>query len=199
MSNFVINTANIEASARTGYARATVKVNGYWSSDTMTLYLERGRFDSKEWGISISHSSGGRDTKEVARDLEAETYYGEALIALAQYGRELQKRFPEFEAQYKEYVKKLRAENDRINKEREERIAADPAVGELMAKKLADELLFGQSMKARQRGISNGYPVTFSKSMRGRTMFYVGGSVVSKKVFISKLSELSRSSLELVA
>ncbi len=199
MSNFEINTANIEASARTGYARATVKVNGYWSSDTMTLYLERGRFGSKEWGISISHSSGGRDTKEVACDMEAETYYGEALIALAQYGRELQKRFPEFEEQYQEYVKELRAENDRINKEREERIAADPAVGDLMAKKLADELLFGQALKARQRGLTDGYAVTFSKSMRGRTMFYVGGSVASKKVFISKLAAMSRSSLELVA
>ena len=200
MSNFEINTANIETSARTGSARATVKVKGYWSSDTITLYLRRGYVGSKEWLVEISHSSGGRDSKEVACDLEAETYYGEALIALAQYGRELQKRFPEFEAQYQEYIAELRAESERAAAERDARIAADTAVGELLAKKLADSLTFGGAIKARVRGWTDTYhQVTFTKSLRGRTIFRVGGDVTSKKAFISKLAEMSLASIENVA
>ncbi len=199
-TNFEINASNIETSVRSGYARATVKVKGYWSGDSITLYLERGRFGSKEWGISISHSSGGRDTKEVQCDIAAETNFGQALVAIAQYARELKARFPEFEAQYQEYVAELKAESVRLAEVRDGRIAAYEPVGDAIAKNLADQLFFGQALKARVRGWDESYStVTFSKSLRGKTMFYVGGSVTSKKVFISKLAEMSKSSIQMVA
>ena len=137
MSNFTINTEYLESSIRTGHARATVKVKGYWSSDSITLYVRRDWSGMKDggsnWSVEISHSSGGRDTKEVACDLEAETYYGEALIGLAQYGRELQERFPEFEEKYQAYTKELREEQELKAKiaaeEKAARLAVDSAIG----------------------------------------------------------------------
>lgn len=101
-----------------GRARVTVRIDGYWSSDPINLYVER-KVDYRDegkapvWEITMSHSSGGRlasqDGKHyrtedgyvaVADDLEAEANFGAALVAMAEFGRGLRACSAEFELAY---------------------------------------------------------------------------------------------------
>ena len=86
---------------------------------------------SSAYKISVSHSSGGRDTKEVADDVEAEQYFGEALIGVAKFIREeIQPRIPAWERMYQEERAAERLAIEAAKKEQQAKIDADAEVGE---------------------------------------------------------------------
>ena len=69
--NYTIAPFDIKEIGRGNYGSISCKVKGYWSSDTIRIYIQHGMFGSYDWSTSISYGSGGRDTKEVASDTEA--------------------------------------------------------------------------------------------------------------------------------
>jgi len=114
---------NLEACGREGQARITATVHGYWSNDTITLYIDR----EKEWSVqgeqevrkpvwkcSMSHSSGGRLTKAdavhypaplyraIESDLDAERCFAHALMSVAEMGRWILNNTESLEAFYQE-------------------------------------------------------------------------------------------------
>ena len=65
-----------------GNARVSYKVKGYWSADTITVYVRKDFIGTTRGNgivVNVSHSSGGRDTDEVKQDFEAVQYFAEAL------------------------------------------------------------------------------------------------------------------------
>jgi hypothetical protein len=91
---FTIKPLDVEYTGQHGSGRATAKVNGYWSGDSITLYVERkvdwSNFNADdrhpaEWVFTMSHSSGGRDTAEETDDLQASANFAAAIYGLCQY------------------------------------------------------------------------------------------------------------------
>lgn len=172
----------IDEISTSGCGRISFRVKGYWSSDSITIYLRRGfSVDASKVEIDISHASGGRDKKEVASDFEATRYFGEALIAaseMAQYI--LEERLDEINARYDEYRAELKAAALVAAKEQEEKVAADPAIGESRAESFLGSLgnatyqtiinliPRGSEFPARKIGVKNGARTTYFTEQYGR-------------------------------
>ena len=88
------------ANSNTGHIRVSFKVRGYWSSDSISVYGTRRFCDGNKWEFSISHASGGRDTKEVESDADAAMNFAAALHEAARVMRALELHVPELEAAY---------------------------------------------------------------------------------------------------
>jgi hypothetical protein len=196
-ANFTIDTSAIDIPSSHGSMTFRVKVRGYWSRDSITIYVRRGSYGDTNWKIDISHSSGGRDSKEVESDVEAAMYFGEAMIGVAQYAKELESRFPEFEAKYQLYVAELRAFHEQERLERERAVAADPELGETAAKQAIENLLTSQVIKTTRRG--DNWKIEFYKQIRGNISLYMNGVRISKKEAISTLAKMSSKNFQIVA
>lgn len=136
----VVEEFDLKEIGRKGSGTIKVKVLGYWSTDVITIYVNRDfvwQEKSAKWVCSISHSSGGRDTKEVASDLDASTNFGCALIKASNIGREILFDQDKLEAAYQERMAEIRAESERKEAEEQAALDADPA----MTKKQATALL----------------------------------------------------------
>lgn len=151
--SYIINLdgRDLDKSIDSGFSFG-VKVKGFWSNDSICVCVNRSMFVdeksatgfSSDFKISVSHSSGGRDTKEVADDVEAEQYFGEALIGVAKFVREeIQPRIPAWERMYQEERAAERLAIEEAKKEQQAKIDADPAVGEQQAKVYAHMLRGG--------------------------------------------------------
>jgi hypothetical protein len=144
--SYTIQEFDINTVAETGWASIATKVDGYWSRDSITLYLQRNARYSHDmvradWKISISHSSGGRDTKGGIGEIDAAINFGNAMIGVAELARDIEaNHIDKLEASYVAY----RAEQVREEAEKksaaEAELAADPAVGDIMAKTLISAL-----------------------------------------------------------
>ena len=148
--SFIINLngQDLEKSIGSGF-NFGVKIKGFWSSESINVYINRSLFIgeksadgfSSAYKISVGHSSGGRDSKEVADDVEAEQYFGEALIGVTKFIREeIQPRLAIWERLFQEERAAERAEIEAAKKEQQAKIDADPAVGEQQAKVYAHML-----------------------------------------------------------
>ena len=127
-----LNGRDLEESIGSGFSFG-VKVKGFWSNDSIHVYINRSMFTDKksstgfspEYKISVSHSSGGRASKEVADDVEAEQYFGEALIGVTKFIREeIQPRIPAWERMYQEERAAERAEIEAAKKEQQAKVYA---------------------------------------------------------------------------
>lgn len=142
----------------TGHVAINVEVQGYWS-DVITAYARRDwRFDrtaadtdgvKHEWKFELSHSSGGRDTGEVADDAEAETNFAHALIWTADLLRSLRGRVADMDAAIARRDAARRAEEAAAKAAKQAAIDADPALGERAARALM--ALAGATRESRQR------------------------------------------------
>lgn len=139
---------DVEACGRKGRATINVRVAGYWSMDVINLSIER-KIDwitmddsVPVWEARMSHSSGGRlpvpDEKHypeplwhaVKDDLEAESNFGAALMAAAQFGRAIIDNYSVvLEASYQERRLELKAIREAEEREKAERAAADQELG----------------------------------------------------------------------
>lgn len=177
---------------RNGMGSVRCKVTGFWSGDSITLYINR-RFSTKaeaNWDISVSNSSGGRDTKEVESDLVAYKNYAAALSAMCDLGTVLQMNTDKMEAAYQ-----VRCEEDRIEREAQKAAEqalfdADVPMGEVRAAILVEEMaLTGAYAHVYARGMD--YPYLIECVRREKTKYYFGGSIMAKKALVAKLATMS--------
>lgn len=193
MTNFTFDNT-IDAGKIGSEGRHTVhcKVRGFWSSDVITMYVERD-FYMNGWKIKISHSSGGRDTKEVESDIEAEINFANALIALAQFGKEIEQQFERFEIYYQVAMIKSRVEWEAKQKAKQELIDNDATMSESTAVSLIDAMSEDKEIRAVARG-SDSFK-TIACIIGGNKTFYVSGKRMSKKDIIALLTASSHNSV----
>ena len=201
MTQFTINKEiNIKDIGASGSGRVTAKVTGYWSRDSITVYINRGYYGSFEWSFTLTHSSGGRDTKEVESDLEAAKNFGAAMIAMAEYAEELKALAPQLEQYYQAQRAIERAEEAAIKQAEQEKFDADTPVGTAMAEEMMAKLLEQRNdgyIVAYKRGQSRGRSIQISKIRRA--VYFLEGRSVSKQDAIKALAESSaRSYLNVV-
>jgi hypothetical protein len=186
----------------TGFVRIEYKVHGYWSRDTITLYIRRNHFDGGEWGISISTSSGGRDELEVKHDHEAVLNYAAALQDAATIAKGCDLYFTGLEQGYQNYVFRLKEAEKEEQRQKQAKIDADPALGLQAAELLVFELT--HKLKARQGGEAyitsknrgTDHKQQFEFKLWDKASFkapdkYGSMSRVKKQEFIAKLAEQS--------
>jgi len=177
-----------------GYGRITAKIQGYWSSDPITLYVQRNNYGSDEgWKTSLSHSSGGRDSKEVVSDMEAARNFASAMIALADIGETLiAEHGVALEAAYEAERARRLAVEEAEKAAKVAAIEADPAIGLAVAAGIVAEMA---------ASAANTYAVTRVFRKRGskvtsnvvarcnyKTRFTVNGCTVSKKEAIEYIA-----------
>ena len=172
---------------RDGYGTVRCKVLGYWSSDSITMYVRR-EFD-KQWCVTLSHSSGGRDTKEVASHLNAEINFARALIAMAEFGKTVEAHFGELEAAYEARRVELNREWEAERAAKQAKIDADEALGFMEAERLIALMAQGKPVKVYARGQDRAIPA--SCSIRGNTSYYYAGNRTAKKEMIELLAKAS--------
>jgi len=183
---------DFERIGRNGMGSINVKVTGFWSGSSLTLYVNR-RFSTKddnEWTFSVSTSSGGRDTKEVEDDMVAYKNYSAALAALCDLGTVLKMNDDKLEAAFQAQRAVDRAEREAEKAAHAAAIEADEAMGEVRAAILVEEMaLTGAYAHAFNRAEDRAFLVEVAR--REKTKYYFGGSIMAKKALIAKLATMS--------
>ena len=180
-----------------------VKVKGFWSSESINVYINRSMFSdensandfSSAYKISVSHSSGGRDSKEVADDVEAEQYFGEALIGVTKFIREeIQPRIPAWERMFQEERVAERIAIEEARKEQQAKIDADQEVGEQQAKVYAHMIRGAviNEVVLYERGYANSQ--TISRVIRPSGQVHFINHLGARFTFNELVAAISRSS-----
>lgn len=130
MNNFIITSRDVlEQIRENGTARISYKINGFWSSEQITIYIDK-RW-SKDWNFTFSNASGGRE--DGFDEVTAMKNYGEAMISAADTMTYWKENVSLLEAEYSVYDLNLK---ERIVKERE---IAEKRRAELKAEQEAKE------------------------------------------------------------
>lgn len=195
MTNFTILPYDLEEIGRSGHGTINCQIKGYWSSSPITLYINRNFYGSEQgWKVTISHSSGGREPKEVESDMDAAINFADAMRAMATVGHDLMAPISILQL---ETFHKLEREVRRAQDEAEKaalaaKVEADPPMGELAAKQIVLQMSEGALKIVRfyLRG-SDARFVTVSVSKREKTKFYVNGQSSAKLSVIATLTGLS--------
>ena len=183
-------------SAGSAYMRATVKVHGYWSSDVISLYLRRNWAYAQPsgrdtmWEMTISHSSGGRDTKVVSCDMEAEENFGLALIAVSKYAREFfAANIDEIELRYQEERAREKQEMEAAKEAKRLAFINDVSLGYTEAEKLIATLMDDERrfIKALRRGTQDDF-VNVRVRIGRNVRFTLNGVSIAKNKLMEFLS-----------
>lgn len=174
-----------------------VKIQGYWSGDPIGLYIRRGWDEAPEWRVEMSHSSGGRDTKEVADDLEAETNFGHAMIALAAEGRKILAQQDILERNYQARMAEWREREEADRAAKQKAFDEDLPLGE----ERAIEMVKKMKEKAQKSGVSELFYTMLTRGnsnehriethCRDKVIFYYVGVRTSTAKLIQILAESS--------
>ena len=134
--NYTIFTSDLIEQASTGYFTVRCKVKGFWSNEQMSFYYRRR--GEGNWVGTFSSSSGGRDEKEVESDLEAYSYFAEAMGALIEFSKiiDVNQLEEEYLAAKEKYIKDRELEKAKLQAE----IDADIALSLEEANSLLDKL-----------------------------------------------------------
>lgn len=185
----------------TGSASIHFKVDGFWSSSTITVYIRKGWDDA--WDIYESHSSGGEDSNFEGTNIARVRNFAAAMVEAADQMYYWETFTDRLEAAYKEYrleLDRVRAEEEKQRKigqalkaeaERLDRIK-NPSMGYDAALELANDL------RKQVRGTDKSYAdatvhvrkdknftqLVHAENYRGRTAYYIGGKFYSRKDFI---------------
>ena len=185
---------DINEIGRDGHGRITAKIQGYWSSDPITLYFDRRTYgDDQGWRVTMSHSSGGRDTKEVASDMEASRNFAGAMVALADLGETLIAEHSQvMEAAYETERARQKAKYEAEKAAKAAAVEADPAIGLAIATGIVAEMAVdAASTYAVTRIFRKRGSTSISKVMarcNNKTRFTVNGCTVSKKEAIETIA-----------
>jgi hypothetical protein len=186
-------TVNDLLTDTSGWISINVKVEGFWSSNSLTLYVKRRENWRDEgtpakWEFEISRSSGGRDPKEVEDDLVASTNYAYDMLKLVDFARSLS--VDELEARHQYFVAQWR-EKDRLEKEAaKEKFDADCVMTEAEAKVAVARLISDEnvdSMNVRLRGNDNEIKFSREETCMGRVTLRMGGTRISRTNLIKEL------------
>jgi hypothetical protein len=189
MTNFEIAPFNLADIGYNGYGAIRTKVRGYWSQDVITLYVEH-QFGSKEWGIRLSHSSGGRETTVVECDMEAEINFAEAIKAVAEIGLDIKNN--QIAVLKENYQKRVQDDKEKMAAEKaalDAAIAADKEIGIALARYKLDTLGDYDTLKVFVRGTDK--VRQFSVSHRIKKTFSLQGMRISKQEAIEELAKCS--------
>lgn len=179
---------DLEQIGRNGMGSIRCKVTGFWSGDSVTLYASRDF--GRGWKFTISNSSGGRDTDEVADDMDAYKNFAAAMDAMCDVGKMLKMNVPVLEAAYEAQREADRAAFAAEKAAHAAAFEADERLGDVAATLLVDEMATtGKSVRAFRRADNWAIEVTVAR--REKTKFYHAGSTISKKELIAKLAEYS--------
>lgn len=202
--NYEITQARtIEQLGRENGGTISFKVRGYWSQDSITIYVSRGWSVDPRWSASISHSSGGRSPKEVASDSEAVRYFAETLAAAADYVDSVIAQADGLEEFYQEQRAADKIERDLAAAAKQALIDADEAIGTVRAKAIVDQFS-AESVLNPYRGATREFKVrggdgnkVYTAVSRDKTKFYYGNGngVISRKDLIAAIAESSAASL----
>lgn len=197
-----LNGRDLDESIGSGFSFG-VKVKGFWCIESITVYIERSILADENivsgfpsaFKISMIHSSGGRDSEEVADDIEAEQYFGEALIGVTKFIREeIQPRLDMWERMFQEELAAERLAFEAAKKERQAKIDDDPEVGEQQAKVYAHMLRGGviNEVDLYDRGFV--YPQTISRVVRPSGQVHFINHLGARFTFNELVAAISRSS-----
>jgi len=196
--NYAINEYSIEQIGRSGHGRITCKIDGYWSMDPITVYVDRKGWkpDDAQWTVTLSHSSGGRDPKVVACDMQASINFAEAMIQMATIGKCMLSLHEEaLEKFYQDERAKLKAEFDAEKAALQAKVDADQAIGEAAATGIVAEMIVDATNNMRsarqfyRRGMEQKIRVYAEKY--SHTRFKMSGMAMSKKDIIAEIAKLS--------
>ena len=197
-----LNGRDLDESIGSGFSFG-VEVKGFWSSESINVYINRSRIAdensvsgfSSAYKISVSHSSGGRASKEVADDVEAEQYFGEALIGVAKFVREeIQPRIPAWERMFQEEERAAERADIEAAKEQQAKIDADQEVGEQQAKVYAHMIRGAviNEVVLYERGYANSQ--TISRVIRPSGQVHFINHLGARFTFNELVAAISRSS-----
>lgn len=169
------------------------KVKGYWSSDTIRIYIQRGMFGSScDWSTSVSYGSGGRDTKEIVSDTEAARYFAEALIEMCNLADAIMEQKETLEAAYQDYRAECRAEFEREQAEKQAKIEADEAMGMTLARNMLEIMQQRGHCRVKLFARGSDRPSELYSSRRANVTFFLRGNRISK---LDALKTLEQSSI----
>ena len=197
-----LNGRDLDESIGQGFSFG-VNVKGFWSIESINVYINRSRIAdensangfSSAYKISVSHSSGGRDSKEVADDVEAEQYFGEALIGVTKFIREeIQPRIPAWERLFQEEERAAERADIEAAKEQQAKIDADQEVGEQQAKVYAHMIRGAviNEVVLYERGYANSQ--TISRVIRPSGQVHFINHLGARFTFNELVAAISRSS-----
>lgn len=196
-----------------GSARITYKVDGFWSSEQLTVYIDR-RWGNG-WRITYSNSTGGRDTDSGLTDSEACYNFGKAMmdasdkmdywtsnietldIALAKYNTDMKARYAE-EARIREEQRKAAA----IEQAKKEAVDAPHKIGGREAHYMLEELASGKFTRivVRPMGeeasigswgrVTNGKMISCRTGSTGRKSYYIGEDFIAKNKLESMIANM---------
>ena len=198
MKPFEFSPWSFDQLGYSGGRSISVKVHGFWT-DVINIYVQRGWGKTVEWNVSISRSSGGRDTKVVASDAEAERNFAYALIEAANVVDAINNNINLVEAGYQRRTAEYKQEAELARQQKEEKITADPALGIHRAKEMLERISADdapcRSIVIHERGVDRHDYLCVKIGMK--TRFYFNQDPISKQAAIDKLSQASvRSNLK---
>ena len=140
--NYTINEYDLNELGASGMGRITARVKGYWSSDPITAYFNRNMYGQKDgWKVTLSHSSGGRDNKEVESDIDASRNFALAMIALAEEAeRIITTQQDVLEAAYQKRREEYRIREEQEQAAKQRAIDEDTPLGKVEAELMVNEI-----------------------------------------------------------
>jgi len=89
---YTIGEYNISTIIENGFGQIPVKVEGYWSRDSISIYCSCDSFRDYKWRVEVNHSTGGRDQDEVEDDLKATVNFANAMLAAAELAEDIRSK-----------------------------------------------------------------------------------------------------------
>ena len=198
MTQFEFSPWTYDDLGYSGGRSISVKVHGFWT-DVISIWVQRDWLDRGNWKVTISHSSGGRDTKVVASDAEAERNFAYALLEAANVVDMINENIHLVEAGFQRRSAEYKQEVELAKQKLEEKIAADPELGYRRAKEMIERISADdatcRSIVIYQRGADRHDYLRARVGMK--TRFYFNDDSISKQAAIEMLSQASvRSNLK---
>ena len=191
MAKYEITPFNLADIGYNGHGSIRTKVEGYWSQDVITLYIDRQyNLKGSDWVVKLSHSSGGRDTKVIECDMEAEMNFATALNVMAKIGLDI--KTTKLDMLEENYQRRIKDDKERLEKEKAEfaaAVAADKEIGIALARYKLDTLVDFGELKVFVRGTDK--VRRFSVSHRVKKTFFLQGMRISKQEAIEELAKCS--------
>lgn len=190
-----------------GYAAVHYKVDGYWSSSQITVYINRTWKDS--WNVHESHASGGEDSDFTGTNAERTANFAHAMLDASVEIAKWEKYTDLLNGAYEKYLEacekrdaemelaREKARKEREEADRKERIA-NPSMGLEAAVEIMDylkEAVAGDTnvmtieVDYRNPAARGYYPATaFAENYNGKTRFYISGKAYSRTKFVELLA-----------
>lgn len=200
-ASYTIKPFSVDQIGAHGGGSISCKILGFWSSDPITLYIDRrGYFPSDAgkplWYIKLSHSSGGREPKEVECDMDAAINFADAMRAMAKLGKEILELYgTALEAAYQKRAAEDKAKFEAERAELNAKFEADTPIGIRAAGKIIEEMVeiaeeAGHCVREfHKRGSKQ--VVSFRVQHNNKVVFYVNGQRDAKMRCAILISEMS--------